>query len=253
MTLFRPCIDIHQGKVKQIVGGTLSDSETPLTHFTSEHSPAYFAHLYKKDGLKGGHVIMLGKGCAEAAKEALQAYPNGLQVGGGITPENAKEFLDAGASHVIVTSWIFNGGKLDMEKVKALSFAAGKEKLVLDLSCRKTANGWNVATNRWQTITDSEVDEKLLESLAAYASEFLVHAADVEGLEKGMDESLIRFLAQKSPIPVTYAGGAKSIDDLIRCNEISSGRVDLTIGSSLDIFGGTGTRYAECVQFNNRH
>ena len=203
MTLFRPCIDIHQGKVKQIVGGTLSDSETPLTHFTSEHSPAYFAHLYKKDGLKGGHVIMLGKGCAEAAKEALQAYPNGLQVGGGITPENAKEFLDAGASHVIVTSWIFNGGKLDMEKVKALSFAVGKEKLVLDLSCRKTANGWNVATNRWQTITDSEVDEKLLESLAAYASEFLVHAADVEGLEKGMDESLIRFLAQKSPIPVT--------------------------------------------------
>ncbi|MDY3921402.1 MAG: phosphoribosylformimino-5-aminoimidazole carboxamide ribotide isomerase [Hallerella porci] len=252
MTKFRPCIDIHQGKVKQIVGGTLSDSETPLTHFTSEHSPAYYAELYQKDGLRGGHVIMLGKGCEAAAKEALATYPNGLQVGGGINPTNAQTFLDAGASHVIVTSWIFDGAILNFEKVKILSEAVGKNHLVLDLSCRRTHSGWNVATNRWQTITDAVVDENLLQKLAAFCDEFLVHAADVEGLERGMDEELVRFLAEKSPIPVTYAGGAKSIDDLIHCNAISNGKVDLTIGSSLDIFGGTGTRYAECVEFNKR-
>ena len=252
MTKFRPCIDIHQGKVKQIVGGTLSDSETPLTHFTSEHSPAYYAELYQKDGLRGGHVIMLGKGCEAAAKEALAAYPNGLQVGGGINPTNAQTFLDAGASHVIVTSWIFDGAILNFEKVKILSEAVGKNHLVLDLSCRRTHSGWNVATNRWQTITDAVVDENLLQKLAAFCDEFLVHAADVEGLERGMDEELVRFLAEKSPIPVTYAGGAKSIDDLIHCNAMSNGKVDLTIGSSLDIFGGTGTRYAECVEFNKR-
>ena len=252
MTKFRPCIDIHQGKVKQIVGGTLSDSETPLTHFTSEHSPAYYAELYQKDGLRGGHVIMLAKGCEAAAKEALAAYPNGLQVGGGINPTNAQTFLDAGASHVIVTSWIFDGAILNFEKVKILSEAVGKNHLVLDLSCRRTHSGWNVATNRWQTITDAVVDENLLQKLAAFCDEFLVHAADVEGLERGMDEELVRFLAEKSPIPVTYAGGAKSIDDLIHCNAISNGKVDLTIGSSLDIFGGTGTRYAECVEFNKR-
>ena len=252
MTKFRPCIDIHQGKVKQIIGGTLSDSETPLTHFTSEHSPAYYAELYQKDGLRGGHVIMLGKGCEAAAKEALAAYPNGLQVGGGINPTNAQTFLDAGASHVIVTSWIFDGAILNFEKVKILSEAVGKNHLVLDLSCRRTHSGWNVATNRWQTITDAVVDENLLQKLAAFCDEFLVHAADVEGLERGMDEELVRFLAEKSPIPVTYAGGAKSIDDLIHCNASSHGKVDLTIGSSLDIFGGTGTRYAECVEFNKR-
>ena len=250
MTLFRPCIDIPQGKVKQIVGGTLSDSDTPKTNFVSEKSPSYYANLYKKDGLKGGHVIMLGKGNVEAAKEALSAYPNGLQVGGGIHPDNAQEYLDAGASHVIVTSWVFDGAHLEMEKVEQLSKAVGKEHLVLDLSCRRTENGWNVATNRWQTVTDAVVNEALLQKLGAYCDEFLVHAADVEGLERGMDEDLIRFLAEKSPLSVTYAGGAKSIDDLVRCKEISCGRVDLTIGSSLDIFGGAGTRYEDCVAFN---
>ncbi len=252
MTLFRPCIDIHQGKVKQIVGGTLSDAEIPLTHFTSEKSPDYYANLYKHDGLKGGHVIMLGKGNADAAKKALAAYPGGLQIGGGIRPDNAQEFLSAGASHVIVTSWIFDGEHLDMERVRELSLAVGKKRLVLDLSCRRTGCGWNVATNRWQTVTDSEVSAKLLETLSDYCDEFLVHAADVEGLEKGMDEPLVRFLAENSPIPVTYAGGAKSISDLVRCSEISEDRVDLTIGSSLDIFGGSGTRYADCVEFNRK-
>lgn len=252
MTLFRPCIDIHQGKVKQIVGGTLSDAETPLTHFTSEKSPDYYANLYKQDKLRGGHVIMLGKGNAEAAKKALAAYPGGLQVGGGICPDNAQEFLSAGASHVIVTSWIFDGARLDLERVKELSRVVGKKNLVLDLSCRKMASGWNVATNRWQTVTDSEVSAKLLETLSDYCDEFLIHAADVEGLSRGMDESLIRFLAENSPVPVTYAGGAKSVLDLVRCSEISEDRVDLTIGSSLDIFGGTGTRYADCVEFNRK-
>ena len=171
-------------------------------------------------------------------------------VGGGITPENAGEYLEAGASHVIVTSWVFDGAHLEMEKVEQLSKAVGKEHLVLDLSCRRTENGWNVATNRWQTVTDAVVNEALLQKLGAYCDEFLVHAADVEGLERGMDEDLIRFLAEKSPLSVTYAGGAKSIDDLVRCKEISCGRVDLTIGSSLDIFGGAGTRYEDCVAFN---
>lgn len=252
MTKFRPCIDIHQGKVKQIVGGSLLDSAPPLTHFTSSESPAYYANLYKRDALKGGHVIMLGSGNADAAKEALAAYPGGLQVGGGINPDNAEEFLDAGASHIIVTSWIFEGAKLDFEKVRDLSEQVGKNRLVLDLSCRRTKDGWNVATNRWQTITDAKINEELLIILGAYCDEFLIHAADVEGLEKGMDEKLIQFLSEASPIPVTYAGGARSIEDLIRCKSLSNGKIDLTIGSALDIFGGKGARYEECVKFNLR-
>ena len=256
MTKFRPCIDLHDGKVKQIVGSSLSDSGAGLkTNFETDRSSAWFAELYKRDGIKGGHVIMLGKGNESAAKDALSAYPGGLQVGGGINAQNAKEYIDAGASHVIVTSWIFPDGKLDRARLKELVNAVGKELLILDLSCKRTGfvNGkpqWKIATNRWQTIIDIEITKETLEDLAKSCDEFLVHAADVEGKQQGMDDELIFFLAKNSPIPVTYAGGAKSLEDLIHCKEISNGKVDLTIGSALDLFGGKGVKYDDCVKFN---
>lgn len=253
MTVFRPCIDLHEGKVKQIVGSSLKDTGAGLrTNFETDRSPAYFAKLYQKDGLRGGHVIMLGKGNETAAKEALSAYPGGLDVGGGINPDNAKEYLDAGAAHIIVTSWLFAGGELDMGRVRTLSKAVSKDRLVLDLSCKRTGDGWNVATDRWQTVTSCKITEEALETLGGYCDGFLIHAADVEGMQRGMDEELIAFLAKESPVPVTYAGGARGIEDLERCARISEEKVDLTIGSALDIFGGKGIRYEDCVKFNNR-
>lgn len=256
MTKFRPCIDLHDGKVKQIVGSSLSDSGKGLkTNFETDRSPAWFAELYKKDGIQGGHVIMLGKGNEEAAKAALAAYPNGLQVGGGIHAGNAKEYIDAGASHVIVTSWIFPDGILDRSRLAELVKAIGKEHLVLDLSCKRVSKEgespiWKIATNRWQTLIDIEITEENLVDLSKSCDQFLVHAADVEGKQQGMDDDLIRFLAKYSPIPVTYAGGAKSLEDLQHCKEISDGKIDLTIGSALDLFGGKGVKYDDCVKFN---
>ena len=256
MTKFRPCIDLHDGKVKQIVGSSLSDSGAGLqTNFETDRSSAWFAELYKNDNIKGGHVIMLGKGNESAAKDALLAYPGGLQVGGGINAQNARDYIDAGASHVIVTSWIFPDGKLDRERLAELVQTVGKEHLVLDLSCKRTGfvDGkpqWKIATNRWQTIIDIEINKETLEDLAQSCDEFLVHAADVEGKQQGMDDELIMFLAENSPIPVTYAGGAKSLEDMKHCKEISNGKIDLTIGSALDLFGGKGVKYDDCVKFN---
>lgn len=256
MTKFRPCIDLHDGKVKQIVGSSLSDNGEGLkTNFETDRSSAWFAELYKKDGIKGGHVIMLGKGNEAAAKAALAAYPGGLQVGGGINAQNAREYIDAGASHVIVTSWIFPDGKLDRDRLAELVNSIGKEKLVFDLSCKRTSKAseapkWNIATNRWQTLIDIQINEATLEDLAQSCDEFLIHAADVEGKQQGMDDELIQFLAKHSPIPVTYAGGAKSYEDLVHCKEISNGKIDLTIGSALDLFGGKGVKYDDCVKFN---
>ena len=264
MTKFRPCIDLHDGKVKQIVGSSLSDSGAGLkTNFETDRSSAWFAELYKKDKIQGGHVIMLGKGNESAAKDALSAYPGGLQVGGGINAQNAREYIDAGASHVIVTSWIFPEGKLDRERLNELVKTVGKEHLVLDLSCKRTGEArsslknpseirpiWKIATNRWQTIIDIEINKDTLEDLAKSCDEFLVHAADVEGKQQGMDDELIKFLAENSPIPVTYAGGAKLLEDLEHCKEISNGKIDLTIGSALDLFGGKGVKYDDCVEFN---
>jgi phosphoribosylformimino-5-aminoimidazole carboxamide ribotide isomerase len=251
MTLFRPCIDLHEGKVKQIVGSSLSDSGSNLqTNFESEYSAAYFAELYKKDELFGGHVIMLGKGNEIEAKSALAAHPQGLQIGGGISPKNAEEYLNAGASHVIVTSYLFENEEFSEKRLEEMKSAVGKERLVLDLSCKKTAAGWNIATNRWQTVTSTIISKDSLAFFANYCDEFLIHAADVEGKQQGMDEELIRFLAEYSPIKATYAGGARHLNDLKRCLEISMGKIDLTIGSALDIFGGSGARYAECVEFN---
>src|SRR5262245_15490890 len=209
--MFRPCIDLHEGKVKQIVGGTLSDDPaTVRTNFVSDRSASWYAELYKHDGLKGGHVIMLGPGNEEEARSALQAYPGGLQIGGGITLGNARSFLDAGASHVIVTSWAFRDGRLDRDRLDSLVAAISKERLVLDLSCRRRDDRYWVVTDRWQKFTDLTISREALDGLSVFCKEFLVHAVDVEGLCSGVDLELVSKLAEWSPIPTTYAGGAKS-------------------------------------------
>ena len=253
--MFRPCIDLHDGQVKQIVGGTLSD-ETPAateTNFTSKKPSSYYAELYQKDGLKGGHVIMLGQGNEKAAIAALKAYPGGLQVGGGVNPDNASTYLDAGASHIIVTSYIFKDGQLIWENLEKISKQVGKDKLVIDLSCRIRDGQYYIVTDRWQKFTDVTLSQETLEKLSDYCSEYLVHAVDVEGMCKGIDMSLVKLLADASPIPSTYAGGAKSIEDLKAVYDASQGQVGLTIGSALDIFGGNLIKYEDAVAFNKLH
>ena len=249
--MFRPCIDLHDGQVKQIVGGTLGDTPGQLrTNFVSVHTAAWFAELYRQDGLSGGHVIMLGPGNEVAAKSALTAYPGGLQIGGGINADNARAWLDAGASHVIVTSWVFREGQLDVERLAQLVKKIGREKLVLDLSCRKRGENYFVVTDRWQKFTDMTVSRETLGQLSDQCAEFLIHAVDVEGLCRGIDSDLVRDLGAWTTIPTTYAGGASSLTDLKEVTRLGQGRVDLTIGSALDIFGGTGVRYADAVAFN---
>lgn len=252
MTQFRPCIDLHQGKVKQIVGGTLTDDGSGLvTNFESDKPSEWYAQLYRKDNLKGGHIIQLGTGNVQAAKSALEAWPGGMQIGGGISVENAASWLESGASHVIVTSWLFTPqGNFLPQRLETLVQAVGKDKIVLDLSCRRhPTGGWMVCMNRWATWTNMAVNEQTLASLAGSCDEFLIHAADVEGKRAGMDELLIEKLAEWSTIPVTYAGGASSIADLEKTKSFSAGKVDLTIGSALDIFGGS-LSYDDCVAWN---
>lgn len=251
--MFRPCIDLHEGRVKQIVGGSLSDSGAGLrTNFVSERPARWFAELYRKDDLRGGHVIMLGPGNEAAAREALAAWPGGLQVGGGVNAEIARGWLEAGASHVIITSWVFREGRLDWERLKELVSKIGKGRLVLDLSCRKRGGEYFVVTDRWQKFTDVKVNRETLGRFAEFCDEFLVHAVDVEGLCQGIDSELVKDLGEWTPIPITYAGGARSIEDLKLVDRLSGGRVDLTIGSALDIFGGSGVKYEEAVAYN-RH
>ncbi|MBI4657699.1 MAG: phosphoribosylformimino-5-aminoimidazole carboxamide ribotide isomerase [Verrucomicrobia bacterium] len=251
--MFRPCIDLHEGKVKQIVGGSLSEDPSQLrTNFVADRSSGWYARLYRQDGLQGGHVIMLGPGNETAALEALGAYPGGLQVGGGITPDNARHYLESGASHVIVTSWVFRSGKLDSDRLSALAGAIGNRRLVLDLSCRRRGNDFIVVTDRWQKFTDLAIAKQTLDRLAGFCDEFLIHAVDVEGLCQGIDTELVEKLGEWAPIPTTYAGGARSLADLEEVTRIGHGRIDLTIGSALDIFGGKGVRYADAVAFNRR-
>jgi len=254
MTRFRPCIDLHDGKVKQIVGGTLRDSGAgPTENFVSEKPSGWFAEKFRKDGLTGGHVIKLGPGNDAAAREALAAWPGGLQLGGGITPENAIEWIDAGASHVIVTSVLFDpAGRFLPEKLKSLVKAVGRDRLVIDLSCRRTDRGWTVAMNRWQTLTDLDVTVKTLDRLAPDCAEFLIHAADVEGLCGGIDGELVEFLGEWGKLPLTYAGGASGLADVAKVAALSQGKVDVTVGSALDLFGGKGVRYDDLVAWNRR-
>ena len=272
--MFRPCIDLHEGKVKQIVGGTLGEPSALRTNFVSDRPAAWFAELYKRDGLTGGHVIMLGPGNETEARAALTAFSGGLQIGGGINAQNARGWLDAGASHVIVTSWIFREGRMDWERLGELVKTVGKNRLVLDLSCRKKVGSrepraegqkgsksldsrpssldYFVVTDHWQKFTELAIAPDTLKKLAGSCAEFLIHAADVEGLCRGIDRELVEKLGRWTPIPTTYAGGANSLRDLEEVTRLGQGKIDLTIGSALDIFGGKGVRYADVVKFN-RH
>lgn len=236
---FRPCIDIHQGKVKQIVGETLQpDASRVVENFVSSRSPGYYAEMYREDGLTGGHIIMLGGGNEQAAEEALRVYPGGLQIGGGIHADNAVRYLELGASHVIVTSYIFQDGKLNRKHLENIVRAVGKERLVIDLSCKERDGKYYVVTNQWRTFSDVEVNAANLAELASHCDEFLIHAVDVEGKREGVQERLAASLAEWSPIKATYAGGARSLGDLERFRDITDGKLDITIGSALDIFGG---------------
>jgi phosphoribosylformimino-5-aminoimidazole carboxamide ribotide isomerase len=243
---FRPCIDIHNGKVKQIVGGSLKDSgDQARENFASEYDSTYYANLYKKDGLTGGHIILLNPvsseyygATREQALQALRAYPGGMQVGGGITAENAAEYIRAGASHVIVTSYIFRDGEILWKNLNQLTKAVGREHIVIDLSCRKKEDGYYIVTNRWQTFTQMKVCREILEMLSDYCDEFLVHGVDAEGKSSGVEEELVAILSGYEGHPVTYAGGIGSMEDLERFAKISEEKLDFTIGSALDLFGG---------------
>jgi len=251
---FKPCIDLHDGKVKQIVGGTLSDDDpgSLRTNFVASQSAGDFARLYRKHDLQGGHVIKLGPGNDGAAREALAAWPGALQIGGGITAANAREWLDAGASKVIVTSYLFPGARFCRERLEDISKAVGRDRLVVDVSCRRRGEKWFVAMNKWQDMTDMEVSRETLDELSGHCSEFLIHAADVEGLCQGIDEELVRKLGEWVTIPTTYAGGAKHVSDLALVDSLSNGKVDLTYGSSLDIFGGTLVKFEDLVVLDSR-
>jgi phosphoribosylformimino-5-aminoimidazole carboxamide ribotide isomerase len=255
--VFRPCIDLRGGKVVQIVGGTLDDARPDSSHtrtnFESDRPSSYFASRYRDDQLGGGHVIMLGPGNEVAAHDALAAWPGGMQVGGGVSAGNATEWLDAGASHVIVTSWLFVDGALSADRVAQMVDAVGRDRLVIDLSCRTRDGEHWIVTDRWQHFTAIRAADAL-PLLADSCAEFLVHGVDVEGLTNGIDHELVAVLvAAGVPNPITYAGGARSLDDLRLVTEIGDGRIDLTIGSALDLFGGTGVRYTDCVEFNRQH
>ena len=249
---FRPCIDLHEGKVKQIVGGSLrDDGPGPTENFVSEHPPAWFAKKFQADDLVGGHVIKLGPGNDEAAREALAAWPGGLQIGGGISSENAEEWITAGASHVIVTSALFDAnGRFLQKALDDLVAAVGREHVVIDLSCRRVGQGWVVAMNRWQTLTELPITTETLDRLLPFCEEFLIHAADVEGLCRGVDEELVELLGGWGKCPVTYAGGAASMEDVYRVARSGKGLVDVTVGSALDLFGGSGIRYEDLVAMN---
>ena len=255
MTQFRPCIDLHDGLVKQVIGGTFAEEngQSPIENFVSERDSRYYAQMYRGDNLVGGHVIMLGSGNEDSATGALKEYPHGLQLGGGIAPDNAARWLDCGASHVIVTSYIFEGKIFSNERLSALVKSVGKDRLVIDLSCRVCPEGgWKVAKDRWQTMTDLPINHETLDKLSDSCAEFLIHAADVEGKCDGIDTGLVKLLGSWGKIPLTYAGGVRSIEDLRTIDELSSGCLDVTVGSALNIFGGTGISYAECVEWNGR-
>jgi len=250
---FRPCIDLHQGVVKQIVGSTLTDGDdSPQTNFQAEKPARWFAELYRKDNLTGGHVIQLGAGNDQAASEALMAWPDGLQIGGGITQDNCASWIDKGAAAVIVTSYVFHDGVIDKDRLTKLSEKVGKQRLVLDLSCRKKGDDYLVVTNRWQTFTQEKVCFELLGDLSGYCSEFLIHAVDVEGMCRGIETPLVELLGRWAGIPVTYAGGIRSMDDINTIGVLGNGNIDYTVGSALDIFGGAHLKYEDLVRLGSR-
>lgn len=248
---FRPCIDLHCGQVKQIVGSSLCDGfpETLQTNFVATQPPSWYAELYRQDGLTGGHVIQLGPGNELAAQAALAAWPGGLQIGGGITAANAPIWLDRGASHVIVTSYVFLDGQIDWSRLAALVAAIGRDRLVLDLSCRKRGADYFIVTDRWQKFTKVTINPATLAELAGSCAEFLIHAADVEGKCAGIEADLVRLLGEASPLPTTYAGGIRDENDIQLIETLGLGRIDFTAGSALDIFGGTTLSYAYAARY----
>lgn len=243
---FRPCIDIHNGKVKQIVGSSLKDEgNAAIDNFVADKPASYYAQLYKDNNLNGGHIILLnpeGSEYYEATKqqalEALRTFRGGMQIGGGINPDNAGIFLAEGASHVIVTSYVFKDGRIQMDRLKKMADAVGKEHLVIDLSCRKTQEGYLVVTDRWQKMTDTVVDFELLHNLSDYCDEYLIHAVDVEGKNSGIECGLVEKLSSWNGCPITYAGGVHSYEDIDILYKAGNGRINMTIGSALDLFGG---------------
>jgi phosphoribosylformimino-5-aminoimidazole carboxamide ribotide isomerase len=284
MTRIRPCIDLHQGQVKQIVGSSLrtthnesspgssgsngdavtATAKTPtaasstlssaVVNFASDLPASHFSYLYRRDELTGGHVILLGSAPdnVRAAKDALRAWPGGWQVGGGINPQNAREWLECGADKVIVTSYLFEGGKLILSRLREMASSVGKERLVIDVSCRRRSKddpNYYVVTNKWQTFTDTPVTPETLQMLSGYCSELLVHAVDVEGKQSGIQQDLVEFLGRHSPVPVTYAGGVRNLSDLDLVEKLGGGRVDVTVGSALDIFGGS-LPYSDVVDWH---
>lgn len=244
---FRPCIDIHNGRVKQIVGGSLKDQgDLAQENFVAEQDAGFYADFYREDGLEGGHIILLNPASSPYYEEtkgqallALSRYPGGFQLGGGVDEKNAEEFLRAGASHVIVTSYVFREGRIFYENLDKLVRAIGRERLVLDLSCRKKGDGYYIVTDRWQKFTDVRLDRPVLEELAGYCDEFLIHAADVEGKASGIEGELVRLLGGWGGCPVTYAGGVGRYEDLYQLRELGADQVDVTVGSALDLFGGS--------------
>lgn len=247
---FRPCIDIHNGKVKQIVGGSLLDKgDYAKENYISDKDSVYYAGLFKKDSIKGAHVIILNgkdseyyEATKEAAINALHEYPEGLQIGGGINADNAGEFIEEGASHVIVTSYVFKDGELKEDNLKKLVSAVGKEHIVLDLSAREKDGNFYVVTDRWQNFTKVLVTEKLFSSLSEYCDEFLVHGVDTEGKKQGADERLLKILAgaiKRYDVKITYAGGIACKKDIKLLEELSDGLLDFTVGSALDLYGGS--------------
>lgn len=247
----RPCIDLHGGCVKQIVGSTLSDQDGARlqTNFASDKPPSYYAEMYRRDNLTGGHIIMLGSGNEEAAIDALAAWPGGMQIGGGITAANAVSWLDRGAAAVIVTSYVFKDGRVYEDRLRELAELIGADKLVIDLSCRLRDGRYYVVTDRWQKFTEVEISRETLVFFSGFCSEFLVHAADVEGKCEGVAQDLLGDLADWVTIPTTYAGGVKDINDLQLVRQLGHDKLDVTVGSALDIFGGSGVTYKEAVDF----
>ena len=249
---FRPCIDLHQGQVKQIVGSTLDDTNPDQlkTNFIAEKPAAWFAELYRADNLTGGHIIMLGPGNEQAAETALAAWPGGMQIGGGITADNAASWLDKGASHVIVTSYVFRDGEIHGERLVNTCGRGWRQRLVLDLSCRRRGDSYLIVTDRWQKFTEVAISEQILAEFARSCDEFLIHAADVEGKCAGVEVDLLDMLGRWSPIPTTYAGGIRDRRDLELIRDRGRGRLDFTIGSALDIFGGSHFTYKEAAVFH---
>lgn len=253
---FRPCIDIHNGRVKQIVGGSLKDKGNQAEeNFVSQMDGAFYANMYKKAGIRGGHIILLNPVTSEyyeatraQALLALHSYLGGLQIGGGITADNAAQFIEAGASHVIVTSYVFNNGRIDYNNLEKLVDAVGKSHLVLDLSCRKKDDSYYIVTDRWQKFTDEVITEELLDELSQYCDEFLIHAVDVEGKAGGIEKELVSLLGDWGKIPLTYAGGVHSFEDLRLIKELGHNRVNVTIGSALDLFGGS-MKFEDVIAF----